>query len=171
MLEIDPDMKRMWQIIREKYEQYAAEQISEMRTWDFARLTGKDYLFKDFWEEFAYQIKWEESTCFGQYEWGIQEACKAYAGGLPEDELKLLWMDTQSYCDWQYDEYPDNELMAQAVAERLYEYLCEAACYDAAIPEPPATAWGRGDEAEDDDDGPMPVEEGEVDPEETPGSD
>ena len=76
--------------ISEKYEKYTRQIIDLMKAIP-DKMSGDDSPLKDVWEEWAYQVQYEQSAFYNVYEEQIRTFCKSIVEELLPDELKLLW--------------------------------------------------------------------------------
>lgn len=92
------------------------------------KLSGDDSKLESFWEEFNFQIQYEESLAFEVYEEAIRATCGGVVAGLSREVQGLLWLATDQFNEREPpEEIPYGDPITEALLESLYARVCELA--------------------------------------------
>ncbi|BCV20628.1 hypothetical protein [Moorella sp. Hama-1] len=114
------------EIIEAKYMEYARMVIDKIKALgDECRLSGDDSPLKNVWEEFKFQVQEGQSIFFDLYEEIIRSFCRDVIGSLSESEIRLLWLESNAYYNYDEDEdgFPCVEEQAMGVEDELYSVV------------------------------------------------
>lgn len=133
-------MKDQELIFQEKlsanYEDLVEKIVEEIKNLPHDEMLSGDR-FLDIWEEIAFQVQIEESSCFQVYEMTVRAMCEGTVESLPEDLVRQLWQVSDARDEWHdenddYDldeepEEPGIETQREGVAEELIQKVWKAA--------------------------------------------
>ncbi|QGQ95823.1 hypothetical protein EHS13_13525 [Paenibacillus psychroresistens] len=112
------------QIIKDKYNEYADKVINEIQELGPDCLhSGDDSGLDDVWEEFKFQVQEGESIFYEFYEATILSICSGVLKKLSVNELKLLWLISDGYYDWNEDWSPGTNELLEMVEDELYSII------------------------------------------------
>ena len=118
------------EIVSEKYEYYRDKVIGKLEVMD-KTLSPDDLKLDSIWEEFCFQIQNGESYDWALYEDLVRQLCEGVIDDEPENEVKLLWLETDAYLDYYYegDENlsPTIESMVEDIGVKIYQEVYNAA--------------------------------------------
>lgn len=115
-------------IIAEKYDEYSRKVIERIKSLGpECRLSGDDSGLADVREEFKCQVQTGESFFYDVYEETIRSICRDVIESLTRSELKLLWLWTDAYFDYEGEGFPCTEELIDAVEDELYSAVWQAA--------------------------------------------
>ena len=113
-------------IVFEKYKEQALEVIKQIKVLpDSCRQSGDDSDLTDVWEEFKFQLQVEHSFFFDAYELTIRQICLSVAQSLPANEIRLLWLWSDEYLEWNEEESAAPPYSVDGVANQIYATVCE----------------------------------------------
>ncbi|TVY09072.1 hypothetical protein [Paenibacillus cremeus] len=121
--------KQISLIINDKYSGYVMQVKAKIENLDKSFMqSGDDSPLNNVWEEFVVQIQGEESIFFEAYEDTIRAICEKVLNSLTESELRLLWLETDGYFDYDEDElFPTEDVLLEGIEQELYSRLCALA--------------------------------------------
>src|SRR5688500_11278140 len=107
-------------IVFDKYRDHARKVIKQIRALpDSCRQSGDDADLKDVWEEFKFQLQIEHSIFFDAYEHTVRQICYSVAESLPQNEMRLLWLWSKAYAEWDEDNENNPPYDNEDVADQL----------------------------------------------------
>jgi len=113
-------------IVFDKYREHARKVIKQIKALpDSCRQSGDDSDLKDVWEEFKFQLHNGESIFYFAYEITIRQMCDAVVFSLPQNEMRLLWLWSDGYVEWDEEDEHDPPYSVDDVATQLYKTVCE----------------------------------------------
>ena len=86
----DNQEKLIEKAISEKFGKYT-NQVVELFKAMPDKMSGDDSPLKNAWEEWAYQVQYEQSAYYSIYEKQIRIYCKSVIDEMEPDEIKLMW--------------------------------------------------------------------------------
>jgi hypothetical protein len=115
-------------IVDAMYEGLVKQVIADIKALpEECRQSGDNSSLQDVWEEFKYQLQEEESVYFEFYEQTIRDFCARRVADLDEQRRGLLWLWSNAYYKWTADDRPCAAIIAEGVADEIYERVCRAA--------------------------------------------
>lgn len=112
------------QIIREKYREYASHIIRQILGDDNCLNEGASR-FENVWEAIKSQVQEEESISLELYEDTIRMFCRKLISTLSRSELKLLWLNTEHYFNYNDSKgMPDNNELEDVIEDELLAEVC-----------------------------------------------
>ncbi|MBM7691640.1 hypothetical protein JOC77_001047 [Peribacillus deserti] len=125
-------------ILREKYAEYTEKIIRNVKRLNYGTLlSGEESELENAWEEFVYQVQEEESI---YYEKTIRQFIFHLLQSLPRSELKLLWLTTENYYEYDDTGFPSADEVIEAVEDEMYSYIERKASKGTLIPQI-STSW------------------------------
>lgn len=134
-------------IIQEKYIELVNTVIDELKGLPVQNIQdNNDNVFDSVWEAFVNQLQEEDSGPYHAYTHVIENICQQVTQSLTLTELKLLWLVSGGYSNWEEEsDFPDVERMLDEVTEELLSWV-EQEAEDAEFEEE-----GEYDDDDDDD--------------------
>jgi len=115
------ERKQLGLILKDKYDKYINQVIIKIKELDAnSMLSGDDSNLENVWEEFAFQIQIEHSIFFEYYEETISQIINVFLKSIEISEIKLLWLSTDDYYDFDDDGFPHLCDMRDAVNSEIY---------------------------------------------------
>lgn len=103
----DMKYREILNIIDRKYHSLVLETISNIKNLPSeCKVLGDDMV--DVWEEFKVQVQGEHCIVWDLYEQMIQGECYRVLRDLPEDEIQLLWLQSEFFLRYYEENYDDN---------------------------------------------------------------
>jgi hypothetical protein len=124
-------------IVRRTYDRLANNVIQHLREIpNSAKQSGADSGLFDIWEEICEQVQTEYSIFWDNYLDLVENACWQCCDKLDVALLKMLWLNTEAFIDWDEDEMPfdENDFM-EGVSNHLTSRVLELAG-EYELPEP-----------------------------------
>ena len=124
--------RQLRQIIDDKYADYVMQVVAQVKALDpRSRAAPPDLGLADVWEEYKYQVQGQESILFNFYVETIESICTDVVKALPEHELRLLWLETDGYLEYNANDnhslFLHRDNLLDDVAAELYSRVCSLA--------------------------------------------
>lgn len=131
-------------IVFEKYKEQALKSSSESgRFLTHVVKAGTTLILQMFGKSSNFSFRMSTAFFFDAYELTIRQICLSVAQTLPANEMRLLWLWSAEYVEWDEEGGADPPYSVDGVAEQIYTTVCEVG-----IDEP----LSRDDEIEDGED-------------------